>query len=84
MAELGWAGLTVAEDYGGAGLDWVDLAVLLEETGRGLLPSPLISHSLAATAISEFGNDEQKRAVSPLSPAERPSALSPFSKRAKS
>ena len=65
MAELGWAGLTVAEDYGGAGLDWVDLAVLLEETGRGLLPSPLISHSLAATAISEFGNDEQKRRLLP-------------------
>ena len=32
--------------YGGAGLGWVDLAVLLEETGRGLLPSPLISTSL--------------------------------------
>jgi alkylation response protein AidB-like acyl-CoA dehydrogenase len=65
MAELGWPGLTIAEDYGGAGLDWVDLAVLLEETGRGLLPSPLISHSLAATAISEFGNDEQKRRLLP-------------------
>jgi alkylation response protein AidB-like acyl-CoA dehydrogenase len=65
MTELGWAGLTVAEEYGGAGLDWVDLAVLLEETGRGLLPSPLISHSLAATAISEFGNDEQKRRLLP-------------------
>jgi len=65
MAELGWLGLTIGEDYGGAGLDWVDLAVLLEETGRGLLPSPLVSHSLAATAISEFGNDDQKRRFLP-------------------
>jgi alkylation response protein AidB-like acyl-CoA dehydrogenase len=65
MAELGWPGLTIAEEYGGAGLGWVDLAVLLEETGRGLLPSPLVSHSLAATAIAEFGNDEQKRRFLP-------------------
>jgi alkylation response protein AidB-like acyl-CoA dehydrogenase len=65
MAGLGWAGLTIGEDYGGSGLGWVDLAVLLEETGRGLLPSPLLSHSLAATAISEFGNDEQNRRFLP-------------------
>jgi len=65
MAELGWLGLTIGEDYGGAGLGWVDLAVLLETTGRGLLPSPLVSHSLAATAISEFGSDEQKRRLLP-------------------
>lgn len=65
MAELGWAGLTIGEDYGGTGLEWVDLAVLLEETGRGLLPSPLVSHSLAASAISEFGNDDQKRRFLP-------------------
>ncbi|RLC57571.1 MAG: acyl-CoA dehydrogenase, partial [Chloroflexi bacterium] len=42
MAELGWLGLIVDEEYGGAGLGFVDLAVLLEETGRGLLPGPLI------------------------------------------
>lgn len=65
MAELGWAGLTIAEEHGGSGLDWVDLAVLLEETGRGLLPSPLVSHSLAATAVSEFGSDDQKRRLLP-------------------
>jgi alkylation response protein AidB-like acyl-CoA dehydrogenase len=65
MAGLGWAGLTISDEYGGTGLGWVDLAVLLEETGRGLLPSPLVSHSLAATAISEFGADEQKRRFLP-------------------
>lgn len=65
MAQLGWPGLIIGEDYGGAGLGWVDLAVLLEDTGRGLLPSPLISTSLAATAISEFGSDDQKQRFLP-------------------
>lgn len=65
MAGLGWPGLIVGENYGGAGLGWVDLAVLLEDTGRGLLPSPLISTSLVATAISEFGSDDQKQRYLP-------------------
>ena len=65
MAELGWLGLIIDEDHGGAGLGWVDLVVLLEETGRGLLPSPLISTSLAAAAISEFGTDDQKQRYLP-------------------
>ncbi len=66
MAELGWLGLVIDEAHGGAGLGWVDLAVLLEETGRSLLPSPLISTSLAAAAISEFGSEQQKDRILPL------------------
>jgi alkylation response protein AidB-like acyl-CoA dehydrogenase len=65
MADLGWTGLIVAEEYGGVGLGWVDLVVLLEETGRGLLPAPLVSTSLAASAISEFGSDDQKKRFLP-------------------
>jgi alkylation response protein AidB-like acyl-CoA dehydrogenase len=65
MADLGWLGLAIDEAYGGAGLGWVDLTVLLEETGRGLLPVPLISTTLAAAAILEFGSDEQKRRYLP-------------------
>lgn len=61
MAGLGWVGLTVPEEFGGSGLGWVDLVVLLEETGRSLLPSPLVSTSLAAAAILEYGSDEQKQ-----------------------
>jgi alkylation response protein AidB-like acyl-CoA dehydrogenase len=60
MAGLGWQGLIVDEAHGGASLGWVDLIVLLEETGRGLLPSPLVSTLLAGAAISTFGTDEQK------------------------
>jgi len=65
MAELGWLGLTIDEAHGGVGLGFVDLAVLLEETGRGLLPGPLVSTSLAAAAISEFGSDDQKQRYLP-------------------
>jgi alkylation response protein AidB-like acyl-CoA dehydrogenase len=61
MAELGWVGLTVPEEHGGAGLDLVTLLVVLEETGRSLFPSPLISTVLAATAIERLGSSEQQQ-----------------------
>ena len=60
MAELGWVGLTLPEAYGGVGLGWVDLVVVLEEAGRTLFPSPLIATVLAATAIEAAGSEEQQ------------------------
>jgi alkylation response protein AidB-like acyl-CoA dehydrogenase len=60
LAELGWLGLTIPEAHGGAGLGWVDFVVLLEETGRSLFPSPLVSTTLAAAAILDSGSEEQK------------------------
>ena len=60
LGELGWLGLVIPERYGGAGGDWIDLVVLLEETGRSLFPSPLISTTLAAAAILEAGSEAQK------------------------
>lgn len=61
LAELGWLGLTLPDQFGGVGLSWVDLVVVLEETGRALFPSPLLSNTLAATAINEFGTPEQQQ-----------------------
>jgi alkylation response protein AidB-like acyl-CoA dehydrogenase len=60
IAELGWLGLTVPEEFGGAELGWVDLVVILEEAGRTLFPLPLISTTLAAAAIRESGSPEQR------------------------
>ena len=60
IAELGWTGLTIPEAHGGAGLGWVDLTVVLEETGRSLFPSPLIPTTLAAFAIARSGSDDQQ------------------------
>jgi alkylation response protein AidB-like acyl-CoA dehydrogenase len=60
MAELGWVGLTMPERHGGVGLDLETLIVVLEETGRTLFPSPLVSTVLAAKAIERFGSVEQQ------------------------
>ena len=61
MAELGWVGLTLPEAHGGVGLGWEDLVVVLEETGRTLFPSPLISCVLAGNAIARNGSAEQQK-----------------------
>ncbi len=45
LAELGWTGASVAEEHGGAGLGFLDEAVLHEEGGRALLHAPLWSTS---------------------------------------
>ena len=59
-ADLGWLALIVPEAYGGLGLKWTDLAVVLEEGGRGLSPLPIVSQALAATAISRSTSDTVK------------------------
>ena len=45
LAELGWTGAAVAEEHGGAGLGFLEEAVLHEEGGRALLHAPLWSTS---------------------------------------
>src|ERR1700748_2765048 len=53
MAELGWAGLALPEEWGGQGLGIVDLAVLMEEMGYALAPSPLFSHTVVGLALAQ-------------------------------
>jgi alkylation response protein AidB-like acyl-CoA dehydrogenase len=60
MAELGWAGLALPEEWGGQGLGTVELAVLFEEMGYALAPSPLLSNTVAGLALATGGSDEQK------------------------
>jgi alkylation response protein AidB-like acyl-CoA dehydrogenase len=60
MAELGWAGLALPEEWGGQGLGAVELAVLFEEMGYALAPSPLLSNTIAGLALATGGSDEQK------------------------
>jgi len=43
LAELGWTGVSIAEEDGGAGLTFVEEAVLLEELGRALYKGPFFS-----------------------------------------
>ncbi len=43
IAELGWTGLSIPESHGGAGMGFIDEAVLFEELGRALYPGPYLS-----------------------------------------
>jgi len=62
MAAQGWLGIIIPEQYGGAGMTFTDLVVLLEEFGRALVPGPFISTVvLSATPILEAGTEEQKQ-----------------------
>jgi alkylation response protein AidB-like acyl-CoA dehydrogenase len=71
MAELGWAGLALPEEWGGQGLGIVDLAVLFEEMGYVCAPSPLLSNTIAGLALAFAGSDEQKeRWLPPLAAGE--------------
>lgn len=65
MAELGWTGLTLAEAHGGAGLGNLHQALLLEEMGRRLLPSPYLATSLAGLAITRAGDAAQQARLLP-------------------
>ncbi len=65
MAGLGWLGLVLPEEHGGAGLKYVDLVVVAEEMGRVLLPSPFIWTLMFAEAVSRAGSDEQQRRFLP-------------------
>jgi alkylation response protein AidB-like acyl-CoA dehydrogenase len=76
MAELGWPGLLIPEVHGGAGLDWAHAALLLECTGRGLLPSPLLSTLVASFTLRELASDEQQtRALPRLASGESTATL---------
>lgn len=71
MAELGWAGLALPEEWGGQGLGIVDLAILFEELGYALAPSPLLSNTIAGLALAFAGSDEQReRWLRPLAAGE--------------
>src|SRR5215510_11129868 len=66
MTELGWMGLVVPEAYGGAGLALLDLALLLEQLGRALVPGPFFSSAVLTTlAILHGGQSAQKKAWLP-------------------
>ncbi len=58
--ELGWLGMNVSEQYGGAGLDALHLLLLWEELGRALYPSPLFGSALAVEAL-RCGRHEAQR-----------------------
>jgi alkylation response protein AidB-like acyl-CoA dehydrogenase len=66
IAGLGWLGLIFPEQYGGAGMSLLDLAVLYEEMGRAMYISPhLSSVVLSGLTILDAGTDAQKQELLP-------------------
>jgi alkylation response protein AidB-like acyl-CoA dehydrogenase len=63
MGEYGWLGVEVPEELGGYGGSFVDVALILEQLGRGLVPEPYIaSVVLAGGLLTKFGSDAQRTA----------------------
>jgi len=61
MAELGWMGIMIPEEYGGIGGSFLDLVVLLEEMGYAAVPGPFFSTVvLGGLTVLEAGSDAQK------------------------
>ena len=61
MAQMGWAGIAIDEEFGGLGYGYTGLGLLLEQVGRNLSASPLQSTVLvAATLVAQLGNAQQK------------------------
>jgi len=66
LGELGWTGLAIPQEYGGAGLGWVELCLLQEEQGRRLVASPFFATSaLAAPLIIACADTAQRRTLLP-------------------
>lgn len=65
MAELGWMGLIIPEEYEGMGYTFQDLTVLVEEIGRNILPGPFLSTITSTFPILEAGTEEQKKEFLP-------------------
>lgn len=65
LATTGLLGIALPEDLGGGGLGLAELYVLLEQQGRHVAPVPIWQSTLAALAVAEFGNNEQRTALVP-------------------
>jgi alkylation response protein AidB-like acyl-CoA dehydrogenase len=60
LVEIGVAGLVVPERQGGAGLALLELALVSEELGRGVVPVPFLGHALACLALAHGGSPAQQ------------------------
>jgi len=64
LAALGWLGVSIPEEYGGAGAGMVEECLFLEETSRGLAPITAYSTGLtAAQTYLRYGTEEQKKDI---------------------
>jgi alkylation response protein AidB-like acyl-CoA dehydrogenase len=62
LAEAGMLGIALPSEYGGMGMGFEEVAVLAEQAGMHVAPLPIVPAMVAASAIVQFGSDEQKTA----------------------
>jgi len=65
MAELGWLGFNIPEDYEGMGYSFEDLTIHIEEVGKNILPGPYLSTVVNTFAIVAAGPEEIKKDLLP-------------------
>lgn len=65
IANLGWLGLTIPEKYGGNEMSFLHLALLIEEMGRNIYPSPFLPTVMSTLPIIEEGTEEQRENILP-------------------
>ena len=65
LAELGWLGLHVDEQYGGSGYGLPELVVVIDELGRAVAPGPFVPTAVVSAVIAAVGTDEQKGRLLP-------------------
>ena len=65
LADLGWLGISLPEQYGGQGLPLTYLGLITEELGRAIAPVPFHSTMVAALTIADGGSAEQKQELLP-------------------
>ncbi len=81
LAQVGWLGMPVPEEYGGTGQSIFDLGLLMDEVGGALLPGPFFSTSLCALALTDEGTDAQKEDLRRIATGDliaTPALLEPF------
>ncbi len=62
MGEMGWAGVIAPEAHGGSGFGYLGMGLVLEETGRTLAASPLLSTALIGASALELGGSSAQQA----------------------
>jgi alkylation response protein AidB-like acyl-CoA dehydrogenase len=64
MAEMGWTGMAIPDDFGGLDFGYVGAGLVLEEFGRTLAASPLLSSSFVCASLLEAaGSEAQKESL---------------------
>jgi len=66
MAEMGWLGLMIPEEFGGSGFNFEDMSILLEEMGRVGLSGPFFSTAIIGVrTLLLSGDEKQKKEILP-------------------